>query len=114
MLLPTLNLVNINISRIMERSSEIGVRKAFGASSKTLVWQFITENIIFTFFGAVIGILLSFVILQAINNSNLINNIHLSINFTVLMFSLLATLYSGYYRCLLPHGACRGCRWLPL
>ena len=49
MLLPTLNLVNINISRIMERSSEIGVRKAFGASSKTLVWQFITENIILTF-----------------------------------------------------------------
>ncbi|HNP22051.1 MAG TPA: FtsX-like permease family protein [Panacibacter sp.] len=95
MLLPTLNLVNINISRIMERSSEIGVRKAFGASSKTLVWQFITENIILTFFGAVIGILLSFVILQAINNSNLINNIHLSINFTVLMFSLLATLVFG-------------------
>ena len=29
MLLPTLNLVNINITRIMERSSEIGVRKAF-------------------------------------------------------------------------------------
>ena len=41
MLLPTLNLVNINISRIMERSSEIGVRKAFGASSGTLVYQFI-------------------------------------------------------------------------
>jgi putative ABC transport system permease protein len=37
MLLPTLNLVNINITRIMERSSEIGVRKAFGASSRTLV-----------------------------------------------------------------------------
>jgi len=34
MLLPTLNLVNVNITRIMERSSEIGVRKAFGASSK--------------------------------------------------------------------------------
>jgi putative ABC transport system permease protein len=52
MLLPTLNLVNINISRILERSSEIGVRKAFGASSKTLVGQFIVENIILTFLGA--------------------------------------------------------------
>ena len=31
MLLPTLNLVNINITRIMERSSEIGVRKAYVA-----------------------------------------------------------------------------------
>ncbi|MGH8075738.1 MAG: ABC transporter permease [Lysobacter sp.] len=33
MLLPALNLVNLNTGRIMERSSEIGVRKAFGALS---------------------------------------------------------------------------------
>ncbi|MEP7319494.1 MAG: FtsX-like permease family protein [Panacibacter sp.] len=95
MLLPTLNLININISRIMERSSEIGVRKAFGASSKTLVYQFITENIILTFFGAAIGLLLSYIILQVINNSNLISNLHLTINLTVLFYSLLACLFFG-------------------
>ena len=95
MLLPTLNLVNINISRILERSSEIGVRKAFGASSGTLVYQFIIENIILTFFGAFIGIVLSFVILQIINASNLIANLHLTINFTVLLISLLACLVFG-------------------
>ena len=95
MLLPTLNLININTSRIMERSSEIGVRKAFGASSKTLVWQFVVENIILTFFGTVIGLLLSFIILQVINNSDLIANIHLAINFTVLTYSLLACLIFG-------------------
>ena len=88
MLLPTLNLVNINISRIMERSSEIAVRKAFGASSGTLVWQFIVENIILTIFGAVIGILVSFIIIQIINNSDLIANIHLTINFTVLFICI--------------------------
>jgi putative ABC transport system permease protein len=95
MLLPTLNLININISRIMERSSEIGVRKAFGASGMTLVGQFIVENIILTFFGCVIGIILSFIILQIINNSDLISNLHLSINITVLLFSLLACLVFG-------------------
>jgi putative ABC transport system permease protein len=31
MVLPAINLVNINLSRISERSAEIGVRKAFGA-----------------------------------------------------------------------------------
>jgi putative ABC transport system permease protein len=93
--LPTLNLVNINISRIMERSSEIGVRKAFGASSRTLVGQFIAENIILTFFGALIGLLLSFIIIQVVNGSDLIANIHLSINFTVLGFALLACLLFG-------------------
>ena len=95
MLLPTLNLININISRIMERSSEIGVRKAFGASGLTLVGQFVVENIILTFLGCLIGIVLSFIALQLINNSNLIANIHLTINLTVLFFSLLACLIFG-------------------
>src|SRR5262249_23453874 len=38
MALPAINLVNINLSRILDRSSEIGVRKAFGATSGDLVW----------------------------------------------------------------------------
>ncbi|MCP3985148.1 MAG: ABC transporter permease, partial [bacterium] len=37
MVLPAINLVNINLSRIYERSSEIGVRKAFGAAGRDLV-----------------------------------------------------------------------------
>ena len=45
MLLPAVNLVNLNVSRIMERASEIGVRKAFGASSRALVGQFVVENV---------------------------------------------------------------------
>lgn len=94
-LLPTLNLVNINITRIMERSSEIGVRKAFGASSKTLVYQFIVENLILTLLGGLIGIILSLIALSAINNANLIANLELSINFTVLFIGLLVCLVFG-------------------
>ncbi|QTE37908.1 FtsX-like permease family protein [Mucilaginibacter gossypii] len=94
-LLPTLNLVNINITRIMERSSEIGVRKAFGASSKTLVYQFIVENLILTLLGGLIGIVLSLIVLSAINNANLIANLELSINFTVLFIGLLVCLVFG-------------------
>ncbi|MFC0517103.1 ABC transporter permease [Mucilaginibacter angelicae] len=94
-LLPTLNLVNINITRIMERSSEIGVRKAFGASSKTLVYQFIVENLILTLLGGLIGTILSVIALYAINNANLIDNLELSINFTVLFIGLLVCLVFG-------------------
>jgi putative ABC transport system permease protein len=95
MLLPTLNLVNINITRIMERSSEIGVRKAFGASSKTLVYQFIVENLILTLLGGFIGIVLSFILIQFLNSLNLIDNLELSLNFTVLSFALLTCLIFG-------------------
>lgn len=95
MLLPTINLVNINITRIMERSSEIGVRKAFGASSRTLVYQFIVENIILTVIGGIIGILFSYIILQIINGSNLIQGMQLSLNLKVLFYSLLTCLFFG-------------------
>jgi putative ABC transport system permease protein len=101
MLLPTLNLININVTRIMERSSEIGVRKAFGASSRTLVYQFIVENIILTLIGGIIGFMLSFIVLQMINSADLIANLELRLNFTVLLVGLLACfvfgLLSGVY-----------------
>ncbi len=101
MLLPTLNLININISRIMERSSEIGVRKAFGASSRTLVYQFIIENIILTLIGGILGIVFSAIIIFLINNSQLLPHMYLTINFTVLawalLFCLVFGLFSGVY-----------------
>ncbi|OOQ59068.1 ABC transporter permease [Mucilaginibacter pedocola] len=95
MLLPTLNLVNVNITRIMERSSEIGVRKAFGASSKTLVYQFIVENLILTFLGGMIGVVLSVVVMYFINDADLIANLNLRLNFTVLGYALLTCLFFG-------------------
>ena len=95
MSIPTLNLVNINITRIMERSSEIGVRKAFGASSRTLVYQFIVENLILTVLGGLIGVVLSFIIIQVLNNANFIQNLELSLNFTVLFYSLVVCVVFG-------------------
>lgn len=95
MLLPTLNLVNVNITRIMERSSEIGVRKAFGASSRTLVYQFIVENLILTFLGGFIGIVLSLIAMYIINNAKLIANLNLALNFTVLFYAIITCVVFG-------------------
>ena len=49
--IPALNLINITINRFYERISEIGVRKAYGASIKTVIVQFLFENTIITFMG---------------------------------------------------------------
>lgn len=95
LLLPTLNLVNINISRIMERSSEIGVRKAFGASGLTLVGQFLVENLVLTVLGCLMGVALSVGILQILNSTQLIANMHLAINGTVVAYALLISLFFG-------------------
>jgi putative ABC transport system permease protein len=95
LLLPTINLVNINITRIMERSSEIGVRKAFGASSSTLVYQFIVENLILTVLGGIIGLLLTYIVIYFINRADLIAYLQISVNYKVLGIGLLTCLVFG-------------------
>ncbi|MDF7816360.1 ABC transporter permease [Runella sp. MFBS21] len=101
MSLPAINLVNINLSRIMERASEIGIRKAFGASANTLVMQFIIENIILTLIGGIIAVFLSLGVIYYLNHSNLIAYIDLSFNWKVfsiaLLISLIFGLLSGVY-----------------
>jgi putative ABC transport system permease protein len=100
-LLPTVNLVNINVSRIMERASEIGIRKAFGASSRTLVGQFVVENIMLTMAGGLIGLLLAVFVLRAINTSGIIPYAQLTVNGRVFLYGLaLAAIFgviSGVY-----------------
>ncbi|MEJ8756045.1 FtsX-like permease family protein [Pontibacter sp. H259] len=95
MLLPTINLVNINISRIMERASEIGIRKSFGASSNTLVVQFLVENLILTLIGGLIGLVLAQGVLMLINNSGIIPYTNFSINPTVFAYSFLLCVFFG-------------------
>ncbi|MBT3250442.1 MAG: FtsX-like permease family protein [Candidatus Marinimicrobia bacterium] len=97
MLLPTINLVNINLSRIMERSSEIGVRKAFGASSLTLVGQFVVENVIITLIGGAIALILAIGILEIINSSSLIPYVNFSLNYRIFFNSLVICLFFGLF-----------------
>lgn len=95
MSLPAINLININTSRILERASEIGIRKAFGASSKVLVGQFVVENIFLTLIGGFIAIVLSFLIILYINSSQIIPNSDLVINWKVLGIAIIASLIFG-------------------
>jgi putative ABC transport system permease protein len=95
MLLPTVNLININVSRIMERSSEIGVRKAFGASSRALIGQFIVENILLTLVGGLIGFVLSALVLRALNASGMVEHAQFGLNVRIFGWGLLITLIFG-------------------
>jgi len=101
-MLPTLNLINLNISRIMERSSEIGVRKAFGAHSGNILFQFVFENIVLTFIGGIIGFVLAMLLLNAINGSNFLNGTILSFNYKVFIYSFLICLGFGVLSGFLP------------
>lgn len=95
MLLPSINLVNINLSRMVERNSEIGVRKAFGATRKILVGQFITENIILTFIGGLISLILTTAAIYVINDSGILVHAKLRLNFTVFLFGFITCIILG-------------------
>jgi putative ABC transport system permease protein len=97
MTLPAINLVNINMSRIAERSSEIGIRKAFGATKFALTGQFIIENIILTLIGGVIGILLSMVILHILTQSGVIPYAKFTVSFRVFVYYLGLSLFFGCF-----------------
>ena len=95
MLLPAVNLVNLNLSRILERTSEIGVRKAFGGSARELVGQFLVENLILTALGGALGLILSGMILHAVEASGAIPYAELSLNFRIFLWGLGLTLFFG-------------------
>jgi len=51
-------IMNVMFVAMEERIKEIGLRKALGARSKDVLWQFLIEAVVISLFGAIIGLLL--------------------------------------------------------
>ena len=109
LLLPAVNLMALNFSRIQERGEEIAIRKSFGAASGVLRGQFLFENILMTLTGGIIGILLSYLVVALFGNSltlsvAFMNNVPLtfSFNYAVFAAALIACLVFGLLSGYLP------------
>jgi ABC-type antimicrobial peptide transport system permease subunit len=60
--IPAMNLCGMISSRMDERMSELGVRKAYGATNASLISQVLTENLLLTLFGGLVGLTLAYFI----------------------------------------------------
>ncbi|HEX8170462.1 MAG TPA: ABC transporter permease [Thermoanaerobaculia bacterium] len=97
MTLPALNLVTLNLSRILERAPEIGVRKAFGARRGALVSQFVLENVVLTVIGGVIAYVLASIVLFFFNRSGVVPHAEIALNLRVFGYGLLVAIFFGVF-----------------
>lgn len=111
LLVPAINLSGMTLSRTRKRLTEVGVRKAFGATTFDLLQQVFIENLILTLIAGTVGLLLSYGSVFVLNdylfgnsgNVGLVGNATLSsdmlfspLTFLIaLMFCLLLNLLSA-------------------
>ena len=62
-----IGIMNIMLVTVTERTREIGIRKAIGASRGTILTQFLMEAVVLCMMGCCLGIFLSWAILQIVN-----------------------------------------------
>lgn len=61
-----IGIMNIMLVTVTERTREIGIRKAIGASRGTILTQFLMEAVVLCMMGCALGIFLSWAILQTL------------------------------------------------
>lgn len=111
LLVPALNISGLNASQMQERMEEIGIRKAFGAPSRTLFEQIFVENLALMLPGGLLGLGFSYGLVYLFRNLLLMNgetsdNLFLSVgmllNWQVFAYAFLVCLVLNLLSSLIP------------
>jgi putative ABC transport system permease protein len=111
LLIACANLTNLLLARAASRTREMAVRQCLGASAMRIARQTLTESLLLSFIGAVVGILVAIWIVTALKSfvSSQIPHIEsVSVDSTVLLFTTAIILLTGVLCGLAP--ALRGAR----
>lgn len=93
-----LNVANLLLARATSRTKEVAIRTALGSSRSTLVRQFLTEGLLLSFCGALLGLLLAFWstrALAAFNPGNIPRLEEVHLDGAVLLFTLGLVVVTG-------------------
>jgi predicted permease len=105
MLIVCANLSNLLLARGASRQKEIAIRSALGATKMRLVRQMLTESVVLSCCGAVLGLLLAVFGTRALAHLNgfaipLLESVH--VDFTALAFTIVCALVTGLFFGLVP------------
>jgi putative ABC transport system permease protein len=85
-------LMNTMLVSVTERTREVGIRKALGATRLAIVWQFLVESATLSVFGGVIGMTIGFTIAAAVSILSVLPYI---VNPTIVFIAFLVTVAIG-------------------
>jgi len=93
-----IGIMNMMLTTVTERTREVGLRKAIGAKKKDISTQFLTEAVMLTFVGGVIGVFVGWIFSLAISKFGNINT-SISLFSVLLAFGVSAAIgiIFGYY-----------------
>ena len=83
-----IGIMNIMMVTVTERTREIGIRKAIGASRGVILTQFLMEAVVLCMMGCCLGIFLSWAVLQIVNTVVVSLEMNFRLNMTVVLIAV--------------------------
>ena len=94
-----LNLANLTLAHTLKRAPEIAIRLALGASRAQVVWQLLTENLLLSFAGGLLGLVIAYWATHVISTFVLVQqnfpSLHLTVDYRVMLFALACAVLCG-------------------
>ena len=107
-----IGIMNIMMVTVTERTREIGIRKAIGASRGNILTQFLMEAVVLCMMGCALGIFLSWAILQAVSTVTASVGLSFALDGGVVLVSVVFCFFIGVVFGLYPAG--RAARMKPI
>ena len=90
-----IGIMNIMMVTVTERTREIGIRKAIGATRGIILTQFLMEAVVLCMMGCALGIFLSWAILQIVNTVVVSLDMAFHLNIPVVVISVVFCFFIG-------------------